>query len=57
MDLQSVTVLLGQPFKLNCEIYPGNVPGRWYKNGQLIQSSERLSIMQRTKYTNLLIQY
>uniref|UniRef100_A0A673IMV2 Myosin binding protein C, slow type n=1 Tax=Sinocyclocheilus rhinocerous TaxID=307959 RepID=A0A673IMV2_9TELE len=53
MDLQSVTVLLGQPLKLNCEIYPGNVPGRWYKNGQLVQSSERISIMHRAKNHNL----
>ncbi|XP_026065525.1 myosin-binding protein C, slow-type-like isoform X6 [Carassius auratus] len=53
MDLQSATVLLGQPLKLNCEIYPGNVPGRWYKNGQLVQSSERISIMHRAKNHNL----
>ncbi|XP_026088435.1 myosin-binding protein C, slow-type-like isoform X11 [Carassius auratus] len=53
MDLQSVTVLLGQPLKLNCEIYPGNVPGRWYKNGQLIQPSERLTIIHRTKNHSL----
>uniref|UniRef100_A0A672NKD0 Myosin-binding protein C, slow-type n=1 Tax=Sinocyclocheilus grahami TaxID=75366 RepID=A0A672NKD0_SINGR len=53
MDLQSVTVSLGQPLKLNCEIYPGNVPGRWYKNGQLVQSSERISIMHRAKNHNL----
>uniref|UniRef100_A0A671MKM4 Myosin-binding protein C, slow-type n=1 Tax=Sinocyclocheilus anshuiensis TaxID=1608454 RepID=A0A671MKM4_9TELE len=53
MDLQSVTMLLGQPLKLNCEIYPGNVPGRWYKNGQLVQSSERISIMHRAKNHNL----
>uniref|UniRef100_A0A672NKK5 Myosin-binding protein C, slow-type n=1 Tax=Sinocyclocheilus grahami TaxID=75366 RepID=A0A672NKK5_SINGR len=51
MDLQSVTVSLGQPLKLNCEIYPGNVPGRWYKNGQLVQSSERISIMHRANST------
>uniref|UniRef100_A0A8C2GQK9 Myosin binding protein C, slow type n=1 Tax=Cyprinus carpio TaxID=7962 RepID=A0A8C2GQK9_CYPCA len=53
MDLQSVTVLLGQPLKLNCEIYPGNIPGRWYKNGQLIQPSERLTIIHRTKNHSL----
>ncbi|XP_043092677.1 myosin-binding protein C, slow-type isoform X9 [Puntigrus tetrazona] len=55
-DLQSATVLLGQPLKLNCEIYPGNVPGRWYKNGQLIQPSERLSITHRTKNHSLEIE-
>uniref|UniRef100_A0A3Q3J7R9 Myosin-binding protein C, slow-type n=1 Tax=Monopterus albus TaxID=43700 RepID=A0A3Q3J7R9_MONAL len=40
-DLQDMTVLLGQPLKLNCEIYPGNVPGHWYRNGQLIQPTDR----------------
>ncbi|XP_050963718.1 myosin-binding protein C, slow-type isoform X9 [Labeo rohita] len=53
MDLQSVTVLLGKPLKLNCEIYPGNVPGRWYKNGQLVQPNERISILHRAKNHNL----
>ncbi|XP_017571838.1 myosin-binding protein C, slow-type isoform X5 [Pygocentrus nattereri] len=48
-DLQDVTVLLGQPLKLHCEILPGNVPGRWYRNGQLIQSSERITILHRAK--------
>uniref|UniRef100_A0A8C2H7Q5 Myosin binding protein C, slow type n=1 Tax=Cyprinus carpio TaxID=7962 RepID=A0A8C2H7Q5_CYPCA len=46
-------MLLGQPLKLNCEIYPGNIPGRWYKNGQLIQPSERLTIIHRTKNHSL----
>nr|XP_021330677.1 myosin-binding protein C, slow-type isoform X3 [Danio rerio] len=53
MDLQSVTVLLGQPLKLNCEIYPGNVPGRWYKNGQLVQPNDRISITHKTKNHSL----
>lgn len=57
MDLQSVTVLLGQPLKLNCEIYPGNVPGRWYKNGQLIQPNDRINILHKTKYADLYVQY
>ncbi|KAL6473660.1 hypothetical protein MHYP_G00172210 [Metynnis hypsauchen] len=48
-DLQDVTVLLGQPLKLHCEILPGNVPGRWYRNGQLIQSSDRITILHRAK--------
>ncbi|XP_059361252.1 myosin-binding protein C, slow-type-like isoform X6 [Carassius carassius] len=56
MDLQSATVLLGQPLKLNCEIYPGNIPGRWYKNGQLVQPSEHISIMHRAKNHNLEIE-
>uniref|UniRef100_A0A3Q3FMJ0 Myosin-binding protein C, slow-type n=1 Tax=Kryptolebias marmoratus TaxID=37003 RepID=A0A3Q3FMJ0_KRYMA len=49
-DLQDITVLLGKPIKLHCEIYPGNVPGRWYRNGQLIQPSDRLNIIHRNKY-------
>ncbi|XP_048012084.1 myosin-binding protein C, slow-type isoform X15 [Megalobrama amblycephala] len=53
MDLQSVTVLLGQPLKLNCEIYPGNVPGRWYKNGQLVQPNDRINILHKLKNHNL----
>lgn len=53
MDLQSVTVLLGQPLKLNCEIYPGNVPGRWYKNGQLVQPNDRISITHKSKNHSL----
>uniref|UniRef100_A0A8C7IDH0 Myosin-binding protein C, slow-type n=1 Tax=Oncorhynchus kisutch TaxID=8019 RepID=A0A8C7IDH0_ONCKI len=46
-DLQDMTVLLGQPLKMHCEIFPGNVPGRWYRNGQLIQSNDRINILQR----------
>uniref|UniRef100_A0A3Q3JDM8 Myosin-binding protein C, slow-type n=1 Tax=Monopterus albus TaxID=43700 RepID=A0A3Q3JDM8_MONAL len=49
-DLQDMTVLLGQPLKLNCEIYPGNVPGHWYRNGQLIQPTDRINIIHRNKY-------
>lgn len=48
-DLQDITVLLGQPLKLHCEIYPGNVPGRWYRNGQLIQPNDRINIIHRNK--------
>lgn len=49
-DLQDMTVKLGQPIKLHCEIYPGNVPGRWYRNGQLIQPNDRINIIHRNKY-------
>ncbi|XP_029902031.1 myosin-binding protein C, slow-type isoform X1 [Myripristis murdjan] len=48
-DLQDIKVLLGQPLKMHCEIYPGNVPGRWYRNGQLIQPNERINILHRNK--------
>ncbi|XP_053718999.1 myosin-binding protein C, slow-type isoform X2 [Synchiropus splendidus] len=48
-DLQDIKVLLGEPIKLHCEIYPGNVPGRWYRNGQLIQPNDRINILHRNK--------
>ncbi|XP_053541464.1 LOW QUALITY PROTEIN: myosin-binding protein C, slow-type [Ictalurus punctatus] len=48
-DLQDITIRLGQPLKLHCEILPINVPGRWYRNGQLIQSSDRITIIHRAK--------
>ncbi|XP_046715879.1 myosin-binding protein C, slow-type isoform X1 [Silurus meridionalis] len=48
-DLQDMTIRLGQPLKLQCEILPINVPGRWYRNGQLIQSSDRINIIHRAK--------
>ncbi|XP_049422266.1 myosin-binding protein C, slow-type isoform X2 [Epinephelus fuscoguttatus] len=48
-DLQDMTVLLGEPLKMHCEIYPGNVPGRWYRNGQLIQPNDRINILHRNK--------
>ncbi|KAJ3612233.1 hypothetical protein NHX12_020509 [Muraenolepis orangiensis] len=48
-DLQDITVKLGEPLKLHCEIFPGNVPGRWYRNGQLIQANDRINILHRAK--------
>ncbi|XP_061920774.1 myosin-binding protein C, slow-type isoform X3 [Entelurus aequoreus] len=48
-DLQDMKVLLGQPLKLHCEIYPGNVPGQWYRNGQLIQANDRISILHKNR--------
>ncbi|XP_075886181.1 myosin-binding protein C, slow-type isoform X1 [Nelusetta ayraudi] len=55
-DLQDVTVLLGQPIKLHCEISPGNVPGRWYRNGQLIQPNDRINILHRNRNHRLEIE-
>ncbi|CAL9682877.1 unnamed protein product [Knipowitschia caucasica] len=55
-SLQDVTVRLGQPLKLNCEIYPGNVPGRWYRNGQLIQPNDHINIIHRNKIHRLEIE-
>ncbi|XP_056878210.1 myosin-binding protein C, slow-type isoform X6 [Takifugu flavidus] len=55
-DLQDMTAMLGQPIKLHCEIYPGNVPGRWYRNGQLIQPSDHVNIIHRNKVHRLEIE-
>ncbi|XP_071761858.1 myosin-binding protein C, slow-type [Centroberyx gerrardi] len=55
-DLQNVTVMLGQPLKMHCEIYPGNVPGRWYRNGQLIQPNDHINILHRNKNHRLEIE-
>ncbi|XP_068162773.1 myosin-binding protein C, slow-type isoform X2 [Antennarius striatus] len=55
-DLQNMTVMLGQPIKLQCEIYPGNVPGRWYRNGQLIQPNDRINIIHRNRVHRLEIE-
>ncbi|XP_047194489.1 myosin-binding protein C, slow-type isoform X6 [Hippoglossus stenolepis] len=52
-DLQDITVKLGQPIKMHCEIFPGNIPGRWYRNGQLIQPNDRINIIQRNKVHRL----
>ncbi|XP_008299219.1 myosin-binding protein C, slow-type isoform X4 [Stegastes partitus] len=55
-DLQDMTVKLGQPIKLQCEISPGNVPGRWYRNGQLIQPNDRINIIHRNRIHRLEIE-
>ncbi|XP_069571911.1 myosin-binding protein C, slow-type isoform X2 [Brachyistius frenatus] len=55
-DLQDITVMLGQPIKLHCEIFPGNVPGRWYRNGQLIQPNDHINIIHRNKVHRLEIE-
>lgn len=49
-DLQDMKVMLGQPINLQCEIFPGNVAGRWYRNGQLIQPNDRINIVHKNKY-------
>nr|XP_023672606.1 myosin-binding protein C, slow-type isoform X5 [Paramormyrops kingsleyae] len=55
-DLSDITIRLGQPLKLHCEISPGNVPGRWYRNGQAIQAIERINILQRARNHRLEIE-
>ncbi|XP_077355387.1 myosin-binding protein C, slow-type isoform X4 [Festucalex cinctus] len=55
-DLQDTKVKLGKPLKLQCEISPGNVPGRWYRNGQLIQENDRISIVHKNRVHELSIE-
>ncbi|XP_077449593.1 myosin-binding protein C, slow-type isoform X3 [Stigmatopora argus] len=55
-DLQDTKVVLGKPLKLQCEISPGNVPGRWYRNGQLIQPNDRISITHKNRVHELSIE-
>ncbi|XP_071057814.1 myosin-binding protein C, slow-type isoform X9 [Pseudochaenichthys georgianus] len=52
-DLQDMKVMLGQPINLQCEIFPGNVAGRWYRNGQLIQPNDRINIVHKNKVHRL----
>ncbi|XP_010774855.1 myosin-binding protein C, slow-type isoform X3 [Notothenia coriiceps] len=52
-DLQDMKVMLGQPINLHCEIFPGNVAGRWYRNGQLIQPNDRINIVHKNKVHRL----
>ncbi|XP_058882997.1 myosin-binding protein C, slow-type-like isoform X8 [Acipenser ruthenus] len=55
-DLTNQTVRLGQPLVLHCEINPANIPGRWYKNAQLIQGTDRVKITHRGRSHKLEIQ-
>ncbi|RXM36722.1 Myosin-binding protein C, slow-type [Acipenser ruthenus] len=55
-DLTNQTVRLGQPLVLHCEINPANIPGRWYKNAQLIQGTDRVKITHRGRSHKLEIE-
>ncbi|XP_061124438.1 myosin-binding protein C, slow-type isoform X3 [Syngnathus typhle] len=55
-DLTDTKVLLGKPLKLQCEISPGNVPGQWYRNGQLIQETDRIKISHKNRVHELSIE-
>ncbi|KAG9339877.1 hypothetical protein JZ751_022190 [Albula glossodonta] len=55
-NLTDQTIRLGQPLKLHCEISPGNVPGRWYRNGQLIQPNDRINLLHRARNHRLEIE-
>ncbi|XP_040200247.1 myosin-binding protein C, slow-type isoform X16 [Rana temporaria] len=44
--LTDMTVNLGKEINLKCEISE-NVPGRWYRNGQLVYGSDRVKIFHK----------
>ncbi|XP_075130714.1 myosin-binding protein C, slow-type isoform X14 [Leptodactylus fuscus] len=53
--LTDMTVNLGKEINLKCEISE-NVPGRWYRNGQLIHGSDRVKIFHKGRNHRLVIQ-
>uniref|UniRef100_A0A6I8QQX2 Myosin binding protein C1 n=1 Tax=Xenopus tropicalis TaxID=8364 RepID=A0A6I8QQX2_XENTR len=53
--LTDSTVNLGKEINLKCEISE-NVPGRWYRNGQLIQGSDRVKIFHKGRIHRLVIE-
>lgn len=44
--LTDMTVNLGKEIHLKCEISE-NVPGRWYRNGQLIYGTDRVKLFHK----------
>ncbi|XP_041442205.1 myosin-binding protein C, slow-type isoform X8 [Xenopus laevis] len=53
--LTDMTVNLGKEINLKCEISE-NVPGRWYRHGQLIQGSDRVKIFHKGRIHRLVIE-
>uniref|UniRef100_A0A8C5PU69 Myosin binding protein C1 n=1 Tax=Leptobrachium leishanense TaxID=445787 RepID=A0A8C5PU69_9ANUR len=53
--LTDMTVNLGKEINLKCEISE-NVPGRWYRNGQLIHGSDRIKLYHKGRIHRLIIQ-
>uniref|UniRef100_A0A8D0GNR9 Myosin-binding protein C, slow-type n=1 Tax=Sphenodon punctatus TaxID=8508 RepID=A0A8D0GNR9_SPHPU len=52
--LEDQTVRLGKEINLKCEISE-NLEGRWYKNGQLVQPSDRVKIYHKGRIHRLII--
>ncbi|XP_073507583.1 myosin-binding protein C, slow-type isoform X10 [Phyllobates terribilis] len=52
--LTDMTINLGKEIHLKCEISE-NVPGRWYRNGQLIHGSDRVKIFHKGRNHRLII--
>nr|XP_056703410.1 myosin-binding protein C, slow-type isoform X4 [Euleptes europaea] len=52
--LEDQTVRLGKELSLKCEISE-NVEGKWYKNGQLLQPSDRIKMYHKGRIHRLII--
>ncbi|XP_061494830.1 myosin-binding protein C, slow-type isoform X2 [Rhineura floridana] len=52
--LEDQTVKLGKELSLKCEVSE-NVEGKWYKNGQLLQASDRIKIYHKGRIHRLMI--
>uniref|UniRef100_A0A670YLP8 Myosin-binding protein C, slow-type n=1 Tax=Pseudonaja textilis TaxID=8673 RepID=A0A670YLP8_PSETE len=52
--LEDQTIRLGKELSLKCEISE-NVDGKWYKNGQLLQPSDRIKIYHKGRIHRLII--
>ncbi|XP_077121725.1 myosin-binding protein C, slow-type isoform X7 [Ranitomeya variabilis] len=52
--LTDMTINLGKEIHLKCEISE-HVPGRWYRNGQLIHGSDRVKIFHKGRNHRLII--
>ncbi|XP_064893751.1 myosin-binding protein C, slow-type isoform X13 [Columba livia] len=54
LALQDQTVRLGQEIHLKCEISE-NVSGKWYKNGQLVEASDRVKLYHKGRIHRFVI--
>ncbi|KAG8138261.1 hypothetical protein E2320_004188, partial [Naja naja] len=52
--LEDQTIRLGKELSLKCEISE-NVDGKWYKNGQLLQPSDRIKLYHKGRIHRLII--
>uniref|UniRef100_A0A8B9ZLQ2 Myosin-binding protein C, slow-type n=1 Tax=Anas platyrhynchos TaxID=8839 RepID=A0A8B9ZLQ2_ANAPL len=54
LALEDQTVRLGQEIHLKCEISE-NVEGKWYKNGQLVEASDRVKLYHKGRIHRFII--
>ncbi|XP_075065366.1 myosin-binding protein C, slow-type isoform X11 [Mixophyes fleayi] len=54
--LTDMTVNLGKEISMKCEISE-NVPGRWYRNGQLLHGSDHIKIFHKGRNHRLIIEH